>query len=106
MNLVDLVIKSRCSELARGLAPKDRQEGICWDVYRSYREVTGASGHEANCVYTRLNELFEGLGLGHEDPLGDYWRPGDHWEGERGERRRELAGKVAALLGQWAEATV
>lgn len=93
MKTINEVIIERCRQLAEGAEVEDRGDGICWDLL----QYCHGQGVETSVkgLYPRLQACFEAFDLDQQDPLGDYWVAGDKWEGERGERRRFLAGRMA-----------
>lgn len=99
MNHIDTMICEACRLLARGhlIDEDDPYDGICWNVLMYFRQ-NGDEDTSVNRLYNRLGDIFEALGMDAHDPLGDYFKEGDRWKGERGERRRALAARMAEYL--------
>lgn len=84
---------ARLRELADGAEPEHRNAGICSDLHRkAFKPHLGPNG------YGYCAELFERMGLPRQDPIGDYYTAIDLWAGWHGEKRRELAAKMADFI--------
>lgn len=81
---------ARLNELANGVEPVNRQNGICRELNVVLRGMSRG--------YVYCGWLFTQLGLDETNPLGDYGDNGDLWEGIRGARRRELAARMANYI--------
>ena len=95
-----MAVANRLEELGNGAEPKDESLGICWDIARTLRE----QGVDSTAVYEFLSEVW--LEMGYEEqafPLGEiderhcnrYRR---HWDGPRGDARRDLARRAAIVV--------
>lgn len=88
---------ARLRALADGAEPEHRNAGICNDLHRKAFKPYGPNG------YGYCAELFERMGLPRHDPIGDYYTARmptdfDLWAGWHGEKRRELAAKMADFI--------
>lgn len=79
------LLVARLRELANGATPDNP------NIYGICRDIGSVVGDEAESLFKRA------LG-GEENPLGDYYVFGNLWDGERGRKRRILAGLMAAAI--------
>ncbi len=88
----------RLAMLACGAEPSHTEKGICWDILL----VLDMSQR------VLMENEWESRGMDSDNPLGDYWEPGNHWTGTRGRRRRALCRRTVYWLvskygysGEW-----
>lgn len=83
-------VYDRLRELQGGAEPTDDRCGICRDINNVVFDGADVKGYKC------CEEILGGMGLDPQYPLGDddYYK----WEGDTGQRRRALAGKMADYI--------